>query len=75
MQSKKDLTIDDSLKIDVGLMRYDQRGGGRDAKKIINALSKNENNTIRLKRSMVYLPVIEVKFILIIIINSIILFY
>ena len=61
MQSKKDLAIDSSLKIDVGLMRYDQRGSGGDSRKIINALSKDKDNTIRLKRSMVYIPEVKVR--------------
>ena len=60
MQSKRNLKADESLRIDVGLIKYGQRGGGGNSRKIINALAKDEDSTIRMKTSMVYLPPVEV---------------
>ena len=65
MQSKKDLNADKSFNVYIGIMKYEERGGGGYAKKITNIGSTDEENTIRQKRSMVFIPEVEVcKFII-----------
>ena len=60
MQSKKELRADRTFKVHIGLMRYGQRGGGKQARKITNISLTDPDNSIRKKRSMVFVPDFEV---------------
>ena len=61
LQSNKDLTVDDTFEVNVGVMEASDSGGGRRA--IVNVDTLSDQCSIKQKRSMVTIPEVPNEFI------------
>ena len=61
LQSNQSIEADDNFLVKIGIMKKGESGSGKHrGRKIVNIQQNSENNTIKEKRSMVYIPALDV---------------